>query len=177
MNNAKEKVVNSKDLSDGEVNAAKLESDRLITELNNNLEIYKSEIESKDLRFEELQNKHTNQSENFRQLESDLKKYKDQEILQNTNLDMENVSPPEDLKKQLLTFENEIGKTKKLYENLQIKYTNQCEKVRQLQKAGVKYKTKKVTENMQPDVENFDEELEKQLLIYEKKNRRNERIA
>ena len=94
-----ENIVVSNDLIDDEVNAAKLENDRLKKELNNYFEKYKSEIEKKDLRIENLQKTRTNQIVSY----------------------VDNLEKGE-LQKRLVIYEKKISERKKMYENLEMKY-------------------------------------------------------
>ena len=82
-------ILNTNDLVNQELKAAKLESDRFIEELNlenyQYLENLKKKIEMKNLKLEELQIKHTNQSEIIQTLENELKTYMDEIFLITTS--------------------------------------------------------------------------------------------
>jgi hypothetical protein len=84
-----ENILNTNDLVNQELKAAKLESDRFIEELNlenyQYLENLKKKIEMKNLKLEELQIKHTNQSEIIQTLENELKTYMDEIFLITTS--------------------------------------------------------------------------------------------
>jgi hypothetical protein len=132
--------------------------------------IVNSKMERKDLTFEELQRKNSNQSEQLRYLTAALKKCKDEKIVQNINSDLESVASPDHLKNQLVIYQKEIGETKTSYENLKIKHANQSEHVRNLVTALQKYKDQKIVQNNNLEIEIMNpEDLKKRLITYEKK--------